>query len=98
MSQLELRKKPDTQSLTVSFVKCLFVGHLSQDLTRAYRCIGFTTKKSNSNRKKDAGHSEIDREKPRQQHAHSPARGLCELHIGWGLLEPLKTTAIWGLL
>ena len=20
---------------------------------------------------------------------HSPARGLCELHIGWGLLEPL---------
>ena len=21
--------------------------------------------------------------------AHSPARGLCELHIGWGLTEPL---------
>ena len=21
--------------------------------------------------------------------SHSPARGLCELHIGWGLLEPL---------
>ena len=23
------------------------------------------------------------------QYCHSPARGLCELHMGWGLLEPL---------
>ena len=22
-------------------------------------------------------------------HTHSPGRGLCELHMGWGLLEPL---------
>ena len=23
------------------------------------------------------------------RNTHSPARGLCELHMGWGLLEPL---------
>ena len=44
-----------------------------------------------------AAYTSLPPSNEKTMHTHSPARGLCELHTGWGLLEPLiHSLAIWG--